>query len=66
MDNIINKNIKRLRESTFTAKRNPYKKYQKAKWNLFGIFLKIDLLKNTQAKFLKIISGVICTPLVKV
>lgn len=42
--------IKRYRESKFTEKRNPYKKYQKAKWNWMDIFLEIDSLKNKESK----------------
>ena len=34
--------IKRLRESKFTEKRNPYKKYLNAKWNWTDIFNEID------------------------
>lgn len=57
MDNIINKNIKRLRESKFTVKRNPYKKYQKANWIWTDIFNEIDLLRETVNKgFIKTIA----------
>jgi len=50
MDIAINKNIKRQRESKFTAKRSPYKKYQKAAWIWTDIFDEIELLKETIKK----------------
>ena len=51
------KKIKRNKESKFTEIRNPYKKYQKAKWNWSDIFLEIDLLKYEETKIFKIISN---------
>ena len=38
--------IVRIRESKFSEKKDPYKKYQKAKWKWTDIFSEIDLLKN--------------------
>ena len=37
---------KRLNEPKFTEKRNPYKKYQRAKWKWTEIFCEIDSFKN--------------------
>lgn len=57
MENIKTKRIKYLRESKFTEKRDPYKKYQKAKWRWSDIFDEIDILKeNINKGFFKIIS----------
>ena len=57
MENIKTKKIKYLRESKFTEKRDPYKKYQKAKWKWSDIFDEIDILKeNINKGFFKIIS----------
>jgi hypothetical protein len=39
-------NTKKSSKSKFTEKRNPYKKYQKAKWKWTDIFLEIESLKN--------------------
>ena len=47
------KSINRIRESKFIEKRNPYKKYQKAKWSWTDIFNEIDLLKDVTSKILK-------------
>ena len=45
---------KRIRDQKFTEKRNPYKKYQKAKWKWTDIFNEIELLKiNGSSKILK-------------
>ena len=44
--------VKRLRESKFTEKRNPYKKYNKEKWNWTEFFTEIDLLKSEVPKIL--------------
>jgi hypothetical protein len=52
-EQLSSKTIKVLRESKFTEKRNPYKKYNKAKWNWTEIFKEIDLLKNDTSKILK-------------
>jgi hypothetical protein len=52
-EQVICNSFKRIRESKFTEKRNPYKKYQKAKWNWTDIFKEIDLLKNNTSKILK-------------
>ena len=38
--------VKRLNEPKFTEKRNPYKKYQKAKWKWIDIFYEINSLKD--------------------
>ena len=53
---LSSKTIKILRESKFTEKRNPYKKYNKTKWNWTDIFDEIDLLKNDTSKISKITS----------
>ena len=55
-DDYSSKKIKKNKESKFTEIRNPYKKYQKAKWNWTDIFLEIDFLKNEQTKIFKIVS----------
>ena len=47
-------NIKKAKENKFTEKRNPYKKYQKAKWNWTDIFLEIESLKDESKIFVKI------------
>ena len=47
--------LKILKEPKFTEKRNPYKKYQKAKWNWTDIFNEINLSKG-EAKIMKNIS----------
>ena len=47
--------IKRNGKVKFTEKRNPYKKYQKAKWNWIDIFSEIESLKN-ESKIFKTIS----------
>ena len=52
-EQLSSKFIKILRESKFTEKRNPYKKYNKAKWNWAEIFEEINLLKNETPKILK-------------
>ena len=39
--------IKRIRKSKFTEKRNPYKKYLCAKWLWTDIFIEIENTKNT-------------------
>jgi len=46
--------IKRTKESKFTEKRNPYKKYSKAKWKWIDIFLEIESLKDEPKIFKKI------------
>ncbi len=57
MESIKNKNIQRHRESKFTAKRSPYKKYQKACWIWTNVFDEIDLLRETiNTGFIKTIS----------
>jgi hypothetical protein len=50
--------IKRTKNSKFTEKRNPYKKYQKAKWEWIDVFLEIqflidepNIIKNTAKKY---------------
>ena len=50
--------IKRSKNPKFTEKRNPYKKYQKAKWEWIDVFLEIqslidepNIIKNTAKKF---------------
>ena len=53
-DNILPLNIKRNKENKFTEKRNPYKKYQKAKWNWSDIFNEIESLKDESKIFVKI------------
>ena len=45
-NNFIIQKINRRNEHKFTEKRNPYKKYQKAKWKWTDIFCEIDLLKS--------------------
>ena len=45
--------IKRIGKVNFTEKRNPYKKYQKAKWNCIDIFLEIESLKDEPKIFRK-------------
>lgn len=50
------KKIKIFKKPKFTEKRNPYKKYQLAKWSWKDVFLEIENLKNVQPKFLKIVS----------
>ena len=58
MEIVESKKIKRLREQTFTEKRNPYKKYQKAKWNWTDIFNEIDEMKSLKiSKFIKKVSN---------
>lgn len=52
---IIPLKLKRLRETKFTEKKNPYKKYNKAGWNWIDIFLEIESLKE-QPKIIKLIS----------
>jgi hypothetical protein len=47
--------VKISKENKFTEKRNPYKKYLKAKWEWIDIFLEIECLKD-EPKFLKNIS----------
>ena len=47
------KSNKRIREAKFTEKRNPYKKYQKAKWKWSEIFNEIELLKDDIPKIIK-------------
>ena len=56
-EHLTSKKIKRLRDSKFTEKRNPYKKYAKTKWNWDEIFEEIDLLKETNSKFIKFIAS---------
>ena len=46
------KSNKRIRESKFTEKRNPYKKYQKAKWKWTDIFNEIESLKDETSKII--------------
>lgn len=38
---------KKSKKYKFTEKRNPYKKYNCAKWNWLDIFLEIESLKDT-------------------
>jgi hypothetical protein len=53
----MSKIAKQNRIQTYTEKRRPYKKYQKAPWKWIDIFTEIDLLKDTMEKqFIKIIS----------
>jgi hypothetical protein len=45
-DNLRSQKIKRLKDTKFTELRNPYKKYNKAKWNWTEIFIEIESLKD--------------------
>ena len=54
MNKIVNPiKINKLREQKFTEKRNPYKRYIKAKWNWIDIFNEIESLKNDESKVIK-------------
>ena len=50
MSEQLMKKIKRTREPKFTEKRDPYKKYQKAKWKWIDIFMEIEILKSANKK----------------
>ena len=45
--------IKKLREQKFTEIKNPYKRYNKAKWNWIDIFNEIESLKDDESKIVK-------------
>jgi hypothetical protein len=48
--------IKKIREQKFTKIKNPYKRYNKAKWNWSDIFTEIEFLKDEEPKVIKNIS----------